>query len=200
MTRFFTADLHLGHANIIGYCGRPFASVDDMNEALVAAWCETVGPGDKVWVLGDFALGDVLGTLLLAELLPGHKVLVPGNHDKCWAGKKKGAERWRAEYEAVGFHVVDAPVQLKLARQDVLVDHFPYKGDSRDKERHAAHRPADRGGWLLHGHVHERWRQRGRQVNVGVDAWGGRPVAESEVAELVRAGPADLGPLAWLPA
>ena len=39
--------------------------------------------------------------------------------------------------------------------------------------------------------------QRGRQMNVGVDAWGGRPVAESEIAELVLAGPADLGPLAW---
>ena len=195
--RFFTADLHLGHANIIKHCHRPFASVDDMDEALLVAWCETVGRSDEVWVLGDFALGDVLGRLLLAELLPGRKFLVPGNHDKCWAGKKKGIEKWRKKYEAVGFKVVNAPVEVDLAGRPVLLDHFPYEGDSRETGRYLSHRPADQGGWLLHGHVHERWRQRGRQVNVGVDAWGGRPVAEGELAALIQSGLADLGPLPW---
>ena len=34
-------------------------------------------------------------------------------------------------------------------------------------------------------------------MNVGVDAWGGRLVAEDELAALIRAGPADLVALPW---
>ena len=38
MTRYWTSDLHLGHANIIQYTGRPFADVDEMNRALIEGW------------------------------------------------------------------------------------------------------------------------------------------------------------------
>jgi len=50
MTRWFTADLHLGHANIIRYCDRPYADVDVMDRDLVARWNDTVAPADEVWV------------------------------------------------------------------------------------------------------------------------------------------------------
>jgi predicted phosphohydrolase len=113
--RFFTADLHLGHANIIRYCRRPFSSADDMDEALLAAWEAVVRSDDEVWVLGDLVLGRISETLPLASLLPGRKFLVPGNHDRCWSGHKKGAGKWREEYEAAGFKVVDAPVEVGLA-------------------------------------------------------------------------------------
>ena len=39
--------------------------------------------------------------------------------------------------------------------------------------------------WLLHGHVHERWRQQGRMVNVGVDVWDLAPVPEEVIAQLM---------------
>ena len=195
--RWFTADLHLGHANIIAYCRRPFRAVDDMDAALFAAWEAAVRPDDEVWVLGDLALGQISRALELASTLPGRKFLVPGNHDRCWAGHRKGVEKGREEYETAGFRIVDGPVETSIADTTVLLSHFPYEGDSREIDRYRSHRPADRGGWLLHGHVHERWRQRGRQVNVGVDAWGGRPVGLDELAALVQAGPTDLATLPW---
>jgi calcineurin-like phosphoesterase family protein len=34
-------------------------------------------------------------------------------------------------------------------------------------------------------------------INVGVDAWGGRPVSEEALCELIDAGPGDLAPLPW---
>ena len=88
---------------------------------------------------------------------------------------------------------------MDIAGQRVLLSHFPYAGggDSHGEDRFSAHRLADGGGWLLCGHVHQSWRQRGRMINVGVDAWGGQPVAEPELAELIAAGPLDRDVLPW---
>jgi len=37
-TTWFTADLHLGHRNIISYCERPFLDAAEMNDALIEGW------------------------------------------------------------------------------------------------------------------------------------------------------------------
>ena len=94
---------------------RPFLSADDMDTALLAAWEAAVRPGDEVWVLGDLTLRQVSRALVLVSALPGHKFLVPGNHDRCWAGHRKGIEKWHMEYEAAGLEVVDGPVKAALA-------------------------------------------------------------------------------------
>ena len=62
------SDLHLHHTNIIRYCSRPFQSVDAMNEALLAAWKETVGEADTIICGGDIALA---GALKRERLGPG---------------------------------------------------------------------------------------------------------------------------------
>ena len=80
---FFTADTHFGHANIIGYCARPFASVEEMDEAMIANWNAVVGADDVVWHLGDFALrADAKHVGAVFRRLNGVKHLVLGNHDK----------------------------------------------------------------------------------------------------------------------
>jgi calcineurin-like phosphoesterase family protein len=196
--RWYTADLHFGHANIIRYCDRPFTTVDEMDEGLIARWNETVGPDDEVWVVGDVAMGQLHQTLSRVSALHGRKMLVPGNHDRCWPGHRKDVERWSAEYQAAGFErILPSPRQLDIGGTAVTIDHFPYRGDSGNIERYTDQRPPDHGGWLVHGHIHDRWRQSDRQINVGVDAWGGRPVAGDQLAELINAGPAELAPLPW---
>jgi len=55
---FFTADLHLGHANIIRHCNRPFESAVEMDATLIDNINEIVGEDDELWVLGDFAWRD----------------------------------------------------------------------------------------------------------------------------------------------
>ena len=52
---YFTADQHFSHAGIIGLCKRPFRSIEEMDEAMIANWNTVVGPDDDVWHLGDFA-------------------------------------------------------------------------------------------------------------------------------------------------
>lgn len=198
---FFTSDQHWGHARINELSGRPFSRVRAMDAALVKAWNSRVTDDDTVYVLGDVCMGSIRESLDLIGLLAGRKILVPGNHDRCWSGlrPKHHPERWEDRYLDAGFHRIQhAPFLLELPGIDpVLISHFPYAGDSQDVDRYAEHRPADEGRWLLHGHVHERWRQRGRMINVGVDAWAGRPVSTTTIRALIAAGPADLPPMRW---
>lgn len=186
MTRFFTADLHLGHANIIRYCDRPFGDVDAMDAGLVERWNEVVSDGDEVVVLGDVAMGRITHSLDLVGRLRGRKVLVAGNHDRCWAGHRKGVDVWTRRYLDAGFaEIRQGVVPMTVGGIDVLACHFPYRGDSHDEDRFTPHRPVDRGRWLLHGHVHERWKVEDRMVNVGVDVWDYAPVAQDTIAALL---------------
>ena len=56
-----------------------------MNKALIERWNDSVHPDDTVWVLGDVALGRIDETLPLVTELNGRKLLLTGNHDRCWA-------------------------------------------------------------------------------------------------------------------
>lgn len=202
MTLYLTADHHFGHARIVDYASRPHRDVDAMNADLVDRWNDTVEPGDTVWVLGDFALGRRADTLPLARRLHGHKHLLPGNHDACWPGHRSYIPA-RARYLDAGFETIaDDPSYLWLNDAHVTASHFPYLGggvadQERYDERYAAWRPVDTGRWLVHGHIHQLWRIRDRQINVGVDAWAGRPVSVDTVSALIAAGPAHEGSLPW---
>lgn len=184
---FFTADQHFGHRNIIDFCDRPFKDVDHMNEMLITLWNDTVAPDDTVFVLGDFAMGKIDTTLKIVGRLNGTKVLVPGNHDRCWTPLHKAGE-WQDRYLEAGFHLVmnTTPGEaLIVAGTQFAASHFPYAGDSGDEDRYTDWRPRDEGDYLLHGHVHTAWKKNGRQINVGVDVWGYRPVPLETLEEMV---------------
>ncbi len=194
MGTFFTADLHFGHNNIITYCSRPFVGVEEMNAGLMARWNSVVGDDDTVHVLGDVALGSLQSSLSLVSKLSGHKILYPGNHDRCWYGHGESSLGWEEQYRDVGFEEIrQGPFTATLCGRKVLLCHLPYEGDSGDTERYHALRPPDHGGWLLHGHVHNKWRQRGRMINVGVDVWDYSPVSEEDIGALMDATAEEAG-------
>jgi calcineurin-like phosphoesterase family protein len=204
MDAWYTADLHFGHRRISEYAGRPFENVDDMGTAIIERWNAVVAPGETVWVLGDTAMGPQgagvsPAAIELVALLNGELVLVPGNHDACWVGSRKDQVRARAEYLAAGFaDIIGRPDPVMLAGRPCRRSHFPYRGGGdHGVERYSEHRLEDRGDWLLCGHVHEKWRQRGRQINVGIDAWGGFPVHTNTLAELISCGPTDREIITW---
>ena len=78
---FFTAGTHFGHANILRYCDQPFASVEEMDAALIARWNRRVGPEDTVYHLGDVALGLKALWLEYRRQLNGRIEFILGNHD-----------------------------------------------------------------------------------------------------------------------
>ena len=182
MTIFFTSDLHLGHDRIIDLCGRPFENVNEMNHTIIQNWNLVVEPNDTVFVLGDVALGKLNETLPLVEQLRGHKLLVPGNHDRCWSGHKKVRPIDVVRYRNVGFTIL--PNITYFQRWKLC--HFPTYGDSYTDDRYPEFRPtlAD-NEWLIHGHVHNMWKQKEMQINVGVDRWNFFPVAEAQLRQLM---------------
>ncbi|WP_204115963.1 hypothetical protein [Shimia biformata] len=56
MANWFMSDLHFGHANVIGSCQRPFASVGGMDAHYLKMLESSVTKHDDLWILGDVAL------------------------------------------------------------------------------------------------------------------------------------------------
>ncbi|AXH49338.1 phosphoesterase [Streptomyces phage Blueeyedbeauty] len=188
MTRFFTSDTHFGHARIIELCNRPFSSVEEMNEEMIARWNAVVKPTDTVIHFGDVALGKIAESLPLIERLNGIKSLIPGNHDRIFSGEKeKQRIRFMENYEWVfNGGIMPETSRFKIDGKLVMGSHFPYSGDSHGEDRHADKRPNDEGLPLIHGHVHDKWKFNGRMFNVGVDVNNFTPVSEDEVVAWLR--------------
>lgn len=187
MNYFFTSDQHFGHQNVITYCKRPYANTYDMDEDLIVRYNATVGPHDICYHLGDFSLSPK--SLSIVERLNGMKILIPGNHDACFPHRGFGQKRSKHNrYINAGFADVllepETLIHSKLPAP-LLMWHLPYAAGD-DDDRHLEMRPGDLGDWLLHGHVHTRWRRYQKQINVGVDMWGLAPVSIEQIAELMN--------------
>lgn len=155
MAVYFTSDTHFGDPRVLRIDRRPFASLPEHDAALVANWRDTVSDSDTVWHLGDFALGPTperIAELLAA--LPGVKHLIVGNNDGPGTLSQPGwaSVSHYAEIDVDGSHLV--------------LCHYPFRTWNR----------MGRGVIDLHGHSHGRLKPLPRQFDVGVDAFGFRPV------------------------
>jgi calcineurin-like phosphoesterase family protein len=200
MTTFFCSDTHFGHRNIIKYSERPFADFEEMDWKIVDQWNKTVGPTDVVYHLGDVAMGDSSRWDDILSSLNGYKVLVVGNHDRIFAGEKpRQREKWDEKYHEWFDEVYDNFATTLMGGYDVNLSHFPYDGDSHDRDRYSEFRLKDEGKILVHGHTHAEYHKHGDasrvsrsakgtlQIHVGMDAWHYKPVPESRVVELIEA-------------
>jgi calcineurin-like phosphoesterase family protein len=179
-----TSDWHFRHAMVAARRG--FADRDEHDQAIIAAHNALVAPGDIVWCHGDAGLGREEEILELAAQINGEKHLIAGNHDACWPGHRDSRKHQRRWLEA--FASVQAFARKRVDGQQVLMSHFPYAGagDHTETERYTQYRLIDEGLPLLCGHVHAEWKTSGRQINVGVDVWDLKPVAEEELAAMIR--------------
>lgn len=82
MAIFYIGDLHLGHANIINLCYRPFLSVEEMDTTIINNWNSRVKPTDDIYILGDFSFrSNTSKAISYLKRLNGRKHLIEGNHD-----------------------------------------------------------------------------------------------------------------------
>lgn len=194
MTLFFTSDMHFGHQNIIGFCGRPFKDVDHMNSILVNNYNTVVHPNDVVVFVGDVCMGRRDETLPILKRLNGFKILVPGNHDNCHNMYGDiNLEKWERSVKQYAQYFDDIIFDDVYLWEDFVVCHFPYGDQSPDYQGRdfSPYEPIDLGMPLLCGHVHDSWRIRESKrgsfmFNVGVDAPGNdyKPIAFDEIKDI----------------
>lgn len=134
MNAFVISDTHFGHANIIKYCNRPFANVQEMDEVLIANWNSVVKPGDIVYHLGDFSMDRKHDIVRYKGMLNGEINLILGNHDR----------RSKAYYFSRGFNLCVDSLLLKMPDgKTVYMSHRPYYVTRY-------------GSVHLHGHIHDK--------------------------------------------
>lgn len=116
---FVTADTHFYHKNIIRYCNRPYADMDDMIIKMRLDWNNTVTQNDIVVIAGDFAFAGITKIRELIDSLNGIKILVRGNHDQ-YNSKK---------YRENGFFAVER----YLIIDDIFIGHYPVYGNMQEQ-------------------------------------------------------------------
>lgn len=166
---YFTADLHLGHENIITFCNRPFANADEMNEAIVANWNEKVRDNDTVFIIGDmFFRCNCIEEML--SRLRGKKKLITGNHDT-----------WIHQIDCSHFfESVDQFLETTDGKHAITLCHYPLLTWKHAKR-----------SYMIHGHIHndrtsDYWpliQVRDNVLNAGVDVNFFKPVSFEELLD-----------------
>ena len=165
---YFTSDQHFGHFNIIRLCNRPFISLDEMNETLLARWNAKVKAEDTVYILGDLFFRAATVEPVLKSL-NGRKHLVLGNHDHSWTNRVK-----LDDY----FESVQTLKEINADGRIMTLCHYPMLSY-----------PQARRGWMIYGHIHNNVRddywplivRRPRLLNAGVDVNNFVPVTFDEL-------------------
>ena len=158
--KWFTSDTHFCHRNIIKFCERPFANVDEMNEALVNNWNSVVGPNDYVYHLGDWFVGgnDRERNEILWSL-NGKIRFIVGNHDEALLKSKSSLNRfekimyWKG-FKEHNFTATHVPHELKRLRD---------------------------GAFNVHGHIHNNVEEDLHYLNVCVEVRNYTPVHISQI-------------------
>ncbi|MDD1693342.1 MAG: 2'-5' RNA ligase family protein [Methanoregula sp.] len=159
------ADLHLGHANIIRYCSRPFLFSDpgEMDRVLVANWNASVTPGTRIYHIGDLCYGrNARPGHEYRQQLNGDVTFIAGNHDAPGPGTLSSTV---IEYAGTRFCLVHDPADV----------------------------PATFDGWVVHGHHHNNDLRhypfidfKHRRINVSVEVAGYVPVSLKDTWTLVQ--------------
>jgi calcineurin-like phosphoesterase family protein len=182
---WFTADLHLGHGNIIKYCLRPFLTPEEMararqasrgpwrvsdktirrhDDALLDAINAAVQPDDVLWIVGDFCWGRLDEARRYRDRIRCRNVhFVWGNHDH------------RSIRPVFGEAIEQGMIHVE--GQAIWLNHYPMR--SWDRSFH--------GSWHVYGHVHGRLLAEDEAAgwtltrDIGVDACGYRPWSFEEL-------------------
>lgn len=152
--KYFTADLHFLHKNIIKYSRPYLQDVGAMNELIIKVINETVTAKDTLYILGDIALGSVELAFNYLCRINCKISVIPGNHDD--------PKLLRLIAEHPTMEVLPPLHNLKVNNQQLAVlCHFPLAVWDR---KHY-------GSWHLHGHSHASYHGEGKILDVGLDSY-----------------------------
>ena len=135
--KLYISDLHFFHESMLTAMDmRPFPTVTDMNEYMIAKWNDRVKSRDEVYVLGDFSFGGVEETTKVLNRLNGKITLITGNHDSFVR---------KTAFTSTRFREVVPYKETSDNGRKVILCHYPimfYNGQFR------------KDTYMLYGHVH----------------------------------------------
>ncbi len=162
---FLISDLHLGHANIIRYCSRPFlfSDVAEMDQVLIDNWNRVIFLKSRVFYLGDLRYGrHAPGTDEYRKKLHGAITFIAGNHDDAEPGAISSCT---IEWQGFRFFLVHDPADT----------------------------PSGFDGWTIHGHHHNNdlchfpfINFADRRINVSAEVIGYVPLGLNEICSLIQ--------------
>ena len=172
---YYTADLHLGHANIIRFCSRPFTDPEEMDRVIMENWNRKVHRDDTVYIVGDFMFRADKAPASYLSGLKGRKILIRGNHDAKWM-RQTDLSAW--------FEDVQDLMTIRDRNREVILCHYPLLSWEH----------ASKGSYMVYGHIHNNTNEdffplilaRPRMLNAGVDVNGFEPVTLEEMEERNR--------------
>lgn len=147
---FITSDLHFYHKRIMDFCSatRPWKSLEEMHESLIAHWNSKVSENDVVFHLGDFSFVAKEKTQEIISKLNGNIIWIAGNHDYRVFGQ-------------LGFEYHNY-LEINFDGKKICMSHYPI----------TAWNQQGRGSLHAHGHVHGSYEGQGKCHDVGWDANG----------------------------
>ncbi len=115
MNTYIVTDLHLGHAKMVEYCGRPIDHSERILEAL-----KDIPEDDTLICLGDICIGkdSEWHTKLMDSLRGVKKILIKGNHDH-------KTNKWYLEH---GWDEVHLELTGEYCGAKITFSHRPIQG------------------------------------------------------------------------
>ena len=177
---WITSDLHLCHDRPFCYEPRGFSTVSEMNKAIVKNWNETVGPNDRVYVLGDLMLCNNKEGASLIKTLKGKLYIILGNHDTDVRAKMYED---LDNVETVGFGS-----RVRYKKWSFLLTHYPTLCANLDDGKSVSRHTINLCG---HSHTLDKWADwdKGCIYHCELDAHNMFPVALDEIIDDLRTRP-----------
>ena len=189
---FFTSDTHFGHVFVGSIRG--FDNVNEHDETIISNINKVVRPDDTLFILGDIVMGGWRDNAPIVKRLNGAKHCILGNHDRPAPNNSNGYSYSEEFRTLCGFESVSTMARINVNGMGWMLSHYPYDnapGDAENLNEFDQYRLRDTGRTLLHGHTHSNEQVSvslagTKQIHVGLDAWGLKPVSLGTVQNIIN--------------
>lgn len=159
MSTYFSTDWHIGHENVLQFDNRPFKTIEEHDETIIANYNAIVQPDDDFYYLGDMFMNKNKRAEGFLQRMMGNKFFIRGNHDH------RDVRKLFAKYGTY----LDEQRMITVEGQEIVLNHFPMRTWNK----------SHKGTWHLYGHHHgkiesEPW---GRSMDVAINIWDYKPVS-----------------------
>lgn len=158
--QYLTADLHLGHKNILTLANRRFDNIEEHDSHIIDCINKTVTTRDHLYILGDVGFHKDYEGLkkALSQINTRNIHIILGNHDN-------KHDMIRLISSRIICEVAEKKV-IRVGEDRVVLFHYPL----REWEGFY------RGSYHAYGHVHNTIPPYKRSMDVGIDSIGYSPI------------------------